>query len=215
MSEVIQKETVKPTDPFVLFLETFEHHTAAVQTMEKIDLAVNAKVAQMVSAESANGTAYRAASAQKLTTQEALIEAVKAHPEWFAGKKTINTPHGAIAKRASSSLAVADERVTLSKIVEGHADNEGLAAIFQKETLGEIMEHLSDRLLGPARHYLNLEITLNLEALEKLTDRDLLRLGVRRVESETITVKPLVVKIGTAAAETAEKQPEAPVVSEK
>lgn len=104
------------------------------------------------------------------------------HPEWFADKKTITTPYGSIQSRSSTKLDVANEHESIKLL----------------------------RQLGPdAAVFIRTAEELDLEALEKLPDAELARIGISRVTTESLTASPAKLNLGKAAkaaAKKAEKQ---------
>lgn len=104
---------------------------------------------------------------------EAEIKALAlAHPEWKDGE-TIKTPFGTIQFRSASKLEVASEERTLATL---------------EITAPEMAAKLT-----------RTETTLNREALESVPDETLELLGVKRVTTTSITVKPARVDLGKAA----------------
>jgi hypothetical protein len=100
------------------------------------------------------------------------------HQEWFAVKKTIKTPYGVMRFRSSTKLEVPNEEATLAKL--------------------ELMEAKDQEGSFRASLYTREEKTLNLEALEKLDDATLLRLGVKRVKEEKFSATPAKLEMGKA-----------------
>lgn len=104
---------------------------------------------------------------------EAEIKALAAaHPEWKDGE-TIKTPFGTIQFRSASKLEVTSEERTLA-------------------TLELTAPEMAEKLTRTAT-------TLNREALETVPDETLVLLGVKRVTTTSITVKPARVDLGKSA----------------
>jgi hypothetical protein len=120
-----------------------------------------------------------AALQAKLNQAETALELLALrHPEWFAVKKSIKTPFGTMKFRSTPKLEVANEEVTLAKLeLEEAKDKEKTfrAALYTRESK-----------------------TLNIEALEKLDDATLLRLGIKRVKDEKFTALPAKLEMGKA-----------------
>jgi hypothetical protein len=111
------------------------------------------------------------------------------HPEWFKLKKSIKTPFGVMRFHSSTKLEVSNEEATLAKL--------------------ELMEAKDREGAFRASLYTREEKTLNIEALEKLDDATLLRLGINRVKDEKFTATPAKLEMGKAiqaAAEAEEKK---------
>ncbi|MBI5646666.1 MAG: host-nuclease inhibitor Gam family protein [Ignavibacteriae bacterium] len=115
---------------------------------------------------------YAQLQASVAEAQAAIESAVLQHPEWFAGKSTLRTPFGSVAKRKATSLDIQKPELTI-------------ALIQQDDTLDDAV-------------YLRVVEGVNKEALNLLDDATLRRLRVRRITEEKLTVKPLSVSLGTA-----------------
>ena len=129
--------------------------------------------------------AWTSALAKKEDAEAAIVALVKRNPDWFKGKKSIITPHGTITKRESTKLEVANPDVTTRLIIGEHG-------------APEIRNRSLASLMGRAAELLHIEITPNLEALEKLSDGELAMLGIKRTVTETYTVKPATPDLGKA-----------------
>jgi hypothetical protein len=105
--------------------------------------------------------------------EEAIKELSIVNPQWFAKVKTLRTPYGTVAFRRSTKLEVKNEE----------------ASIILLEQLGQ-----------DGLPFLKTEKTLVLEALEKLDDAELECLRIRRVESESCTIKAAKPDLGKAVA---------------
>ena len=104
---------------------------------------------------------------------EAAIKALAMkHPEWKSGQ-TIKTPFGVVEFRKSQRLEVASEPRAM-ELIQG------------------LREHPEE--------FINITKELDLEALERLDDTVLEALGIARVNTEKITVKPAKFDMGKAAA---------------
>jgi hypothetical protein len=110
-------------------------------------------------------------------TEAALEIVARKNPDWFADSKTVRTPFGSVSFRKTTALQVANEELTIL-LVEQRPDG---------------------------AEYLRTHKELDLEALEKLDDEDLKKLRIKRVESETCTIKPAKVDLGKAVKSAAEK----------
>ena len=121
--------------------------------------------------------------------ERAAEELVKAHPEWFAGKaRSIKTPFGSASFKRSASLEVADKETTIACL-------EKFAAKCAK---GGLIFNVAD--------YLREDIALNLEALEKLDDDLLERLGVLRKRTDAFSLTPAKVSMAKAIHEAAKQE---------
>lgn len=93
------------------------------------------------------------------------------NPQWFETVKTVTTPYGSVKSRTTTKLEVANADVSI--------------ALLQQLGL-------------ESAPFLRVETTLNLEALEGLTDDELARVRIKRVTKENITTKPATVDLGKA-----------------
>jgi len=109
----------------------------------------------------------------KAAAEEAMKDAAEMNPQWFAKQKTLKTPYGQIAFRRSTKLEVKNEE----------------ASIILLEQLGQ-----------DGLPFLKTEKRLVLEALEKMEDSELERLRIKRVATETFSVKYAKPDLGKAVA---------------
>lgn len=161
------------------FLAAFEKFTIARNICDQLNAELQKENLNLVQEKSGEWLLATAAEADAESVALALLEA---HPEWFGTKQSFKTPHGTVQKKKSKSLVMINETVTTKLIIGQYAP--------EAKSL--------QRLLGEAADYLHIEIKPNKEALEGLSDEQLAALGIRREESETITLKPLTVDLGKA-----------------
>lgn len=121
------------------------------------------------------------AEAQLAVTQsEAAIKLiVLQHPEWFEEKKTVKTPYGQVQTRTTTKLEVPNEE----------------ASILLIERQGEEAE----------ASFTHTKKSLNLEALEKLSDAQLKAYRITRVTDESVTVKEASLDLGKAVKSASKK----------
>lgn len=112
-------------------------------------------------------------------TEEGIRFLAETNPQWFAKARSLKTPYGTVAFRKSTKLSVANEEVSI--VLLEQLGQEGLP-------------------------FLKNEKRLVLEALEKLDDKELERLRIKRVESETCTIKPAKPDMGKAVAQAAKAE---------
>ena len=128
----------------------------------------------------------RYAELQKaLTESEGAIKALGAlHPEWFAdAKKTVATPYGALASRATTRHEAPDEMRSIELIEKAAAAH-------------ELRERTAEAAL--LRSFVRVEKSLDLEALGKADAELLAKLLIVRIEDVSYTVKAAAVKLGQA-----------------
>ncbi|HEY3913656.1 MAG TPA: host-nuclease inhibitor Gam family protein [Verrucomicrobiae bacterium] len=110
---------------------------------------------------------------------EVALEAIaRQHPEWFGDKKSVKTPYGTVKFHASKVIEADDEKLSVALIEE--------ACQFD---------------------YLRQIHVLNIESLEKLTDKQLEQFRLRRVEKKNFSVKPATVDLGKAISTADSEEP--------
>jgi hypothetical protein len=112
-----------------------------------------------------------------ISEHEAAVKTIAlAHPEWFATVKTLKTPYGTVGFRTATKLDVPNEELTI--------------ALLERYTDADI--------------YLRSRKFLNLEALEMLSDSQLLDLKIQRITADKLTVTPAKIDLGKAVKKAAE-----------
>jgi len=123
----------------------------------------------------------------KITEAETALEILaRAHQEWFGESRNVKTPYGVVKFHKGSKIEADDEEVSILLIEQAH------------EKSGAVGE-------SP---FIKIKKTLAKEALEKLTDDELARFRIKRVEDDNFSVTPGKVDLGKAvkAKEKAEKK---------
>ena len=120
-----------------------------------------------------------------LTDSEGAIKALAAmHPEWFqAAKKSVGTPYGTLASRATTKHEAPDEALSIA-LIEKTAEGHELRARHEEAAL--------------LRSFVRVEKSLDLEALDKADAELLAKLRIVRIKDVSYTVKPATVKLGQA-----------------
>lgn len=111
--------------------------------------------------------------------EDAIRETAEMNPQWFAKARTLRTPYGTVAFRKTTKLEVRNEEVSIVLL----------------EQLGQ-----------DGLPFLKTAKTLVLEALEKLDDQELERLRIKRVTTESCTIKPAKPDLGKAVAAAASEK---------
>lgn len=100
-----------------------------------------------------------------------ILTIAQEHPEWFADKKTLNTPFGAVHSHRSTSHKVPDEEHTIRLI---------------KAAAARATDDLTKaRLLGLIR----VREEVNIEAVEALADKELTPFRIVRVRGTSLSIK--------------------------
>lgn len=103
--------------------------------------------------------------------EESIETLALSNGQWFEKSKTLKTPYGTVSFRKTSKLDVKNEEVSILLL----------------EQLGQ-----------DGLPFVRTAKALNLEALEKLDDTELERLRIRRVVTESLSIKPTKVDMGKA-----------------
>jgi hypothetical protein len=114
---------------------------------------------------------YARLSATVSATEAALEAIARRNPAWFAERKTLRTPCGAVKFTRSTELHVADENISV-QLVQALAGPDGAA------------------------RYLRTVLVLNKEVLETLADDQLARFGIARRTKENFSAATEVVDLG-------------------
>jgi hypothetical protein len=113
-----------------------------------------------------------------LTETETALEVIaRRHPDWFAARRTLKTPYGEVALKANPPRLI--------------AGNEELSIVLLET------EGAKNKSFKPA-DYLRQRTELNLETLANLTDDDLARFRIKRVQGDTFSIKPARLDLGKA-----------------
>jgi hypothetical protein len=123
---------------------------------------------------------FQALQADLAETEARIETLVIRHPEWFAKSKTLKTPFGSVATRSTTKIDVPNEDATIALL----------------ELRGEA-----------AKPFLRERKLLSIESLEALDDAELLRLKVRRITTEKITISPAKVDLGKTLKKSTEPAP--------
>ena len=113
--------------------------------------------------------------------EESIETLALTNPQWFEKSKTLKTPYGTVSFRKSTKLEVKNEEVSLLLL----------------EQLGQ-----------DGLPFVRTAKALNLEALEKLDDTELERLRIKRVSTESLSIKPAKVDLGKAVKQAAKEAAE-------
>ncbi len=159
------------TDPdYKNLIDCLAIHAEATARMGELENDLQQAFLDLVDARRKDYTELQSA----LTKSTAAIEAAALlHPEWFGKAKSIKTPYGTVAFRKTTKLEVPNEEVSIVLL----------------EQLGQ-----------DGLPFLTVKKALNLEALEKLDDKELERIRVRRVTAESFSIRPAKIDMGKAVA---------------
>lgn len=154
-------------------------YAEATNRLDELQASVQGQLIDIVDEQRA---AYAEAQAAVAQAEKALEAVTLAHPEWFSDKRrSIKTPYGTVSFRRSTKLDVPNPETSII-LIEQLDDKDRAATLVRSEK------------------------TLNLEALEKLTDAELRAFRIRRVTEDNFGVKAAKLDLGKAVAEAAEKE---------
>lgn len=162
-------------EDYTLAVATMEELTEVHHELTRLGVWMNLKIASALKQ-------YRPRYAELLSAAvglEALLEKmVRAHPEWFATRKSISTPFGVSKLVESTRLELDDPEVVVQRI--------NTAALVDPELDAGVLVRRKD--------------SPNLETLALLPDAKLGPLGVRRVTTQNFSFKPAEVDLSKASA---------------
>ena len=159
---------------FASFVELQQQHTELSNQLDQLEVTINrdAQASAKASAE-----AYIVLQENIAALDIKLKAFFAAHPEWRGEKKkSVSTPFGSVEQRTANELEVPNAAMTVAMI----------------EACGK-----SDAAFK-ADDFLHVSKEPNLEALERLDDSALAKLGINRVTTERVTVKPAKVSVAKA-----------------
>ena len=166
-------EHVGGIQDFALFVELQQKFTGISNRLAELETEINIREQKLIQEHTADFVVLQE-TASALEAQ--LKDLFARHPEWCGEKKNVTTPYGAVEKRKATELQVDNPAMTVAMIeAKGKIDPQFKADIF-----------------------LHVSTEPNLETLEQLSDEALKELGVKRVETERITVKAAKVNVAKA-----------------
>lgn len=177
----------QPDSPdFLEVVDLLDLLSQAATGLAEIEASANGKLLELIKEYKTNYAKFQLA----YSTAEAALEThCRKHPEWFVAAKSIATPYGKVSFHRSTKLVIKDAEATVRLILA-------------KATL-----NLSQRTLTPtlpgfrAEDYVNVVKLPNLEALEKLDDRELDEFMITRERKENFKAEPAGVNFGKAVKE--------------
>jgi len=111
-----------------------------------------------------------AALQKRVSDAEAALEVIAArNPQWFADEKTVETPYGDVKRTTSKKLEIPSEEASIARIKAAGKDE-----------------------------LLRVEVTINKEAAELLSDEELAKFGIHRKKTENYNAKPATIDLGKA-----------------
>lgn len=165
---------------YARFVDLQQQHSSVFNQIEQLEVNMNKASQEAMKLDTTDYVVLH----ETLNLLDGQIKALFArHPEWRPGdSKSVKSPFGSVEQRTAKELDAPNPAMTVSLIeARGATDPEFKAA-----------------------DYLHIDKKPNLEALERLNDDELAKLGVSRVSTEKVTVKPAKVKIDKKAGKTAE-----------
>lgn len=170
--------TEPPNDDYKNLVDLLSVFSEAQNRMDQLQVSVNEGTLEVVDEHK---TEYAKLQKTLAEAETALEIIARRHPDWFEKRKTIRSPYGEVAlKENPAKLVAANEEVSILMLEnEGKANPEFNASL-----------------------YLRQKTELNLEALGDLTDDELKKFRIKRVQTDTFSVKPAKLDLGKAVKET-------------
>jgi len=158
---------------FARFVELQQKHTQLSNQLEALEVKMNESANKAATAGAEDYVVIHEELSKLDTELKSLFER---HPEWRGEKKSVGTPFGSVEQRTATELQVENPAQTVALI----------------ELTGKTKKGFD------AESFLHISKEPNLEALEQLGDEALAEIGVKRVRTERITVKPAKVSVAKA-----------------
>jgi hypothetical protein len=184
--KAVKKDTFKESPEFAQFISLLSLVSRVTNDLSKIATTANEKLFEILEKEQSNFALLQSTLTE---AEQELKQIALKHPEWFGTKKSITTPFGSVSTRPSSKLVPMDSEDASIALIEREAE-------INKEFKPE--------------DFLHFKKSLNLEALEKKDDKELIRFRIKREKKENFSIKPAKVEVGKsvqqATSEEAEKE---------
>jgi hypothetical protein len=157
-----------PSESYTNLVNLQAVHSEAHARMAELEATLHQQWLDLVDAHRKDYARLQEAIA---ASEEGISYLATVNPQWFEKARTLKTPYGTVSFRRTTKLEVKNEEVSIALL----------------EQLGQ------DGLpfLIPSKR-------LNLEALEKLDEAELERVRIKRVTSDSCTVKPAKIDLGKA-----------------
>jgi phage host-nuclease inhibitor protein Gam len=172
--------TQENSQDFTRLVEYQQAHSRLFNKLTALEVEMNDSAQR---AAEAGAASYVRMQEELSKLEEQIKELFARNPSWRGDAKSVKTPFGGVEQRTVTELVVENPSLTVTLI----------------EARGQ-----ADRSFDAAKH-LHVTKEPNLEALEGLPNDELAKLGVSRVMTERVTVKPA--KVNVAKTVKAAKQP--------
>jgi hypothetical protein len=172
----MSKPNIQP-EPYKNLVDLMSIHAEATVRLEAIKAEIQAAFLDLVDEHRKE---YASLQATLTETETAIEHIARENPSWFEAARSIKTPYGQVKFHASKKLDIPNEEASVLLIQSKCSEEE------------------KDR-------YLRTEVTLNIEALEKLTDAQLAQFRINRVENDNFSLKPGTIDLGKAVKQAAER----------
>lgn len=153
------------TQDFARLVELLQKHSSGTNDLAKLETEMSRL---SLNAASARLTDYVVLQEQNAAVEAEIKVLFEKHPEWRGEKKSVATPFGSVEQRSTTELQIDNPVMTLA-LIRARANRDDFFC---------------------AGDYIHVEESPDKEALEKLSDEELEELAVKRVKTESITVKP-------------------------
>jgi DNA-dependent RNA polymerase auxiliary subunit epsilon len=172
----MSKQNTQP-EPYKNLIDLMSIHAEATTRLDAIKAELQASFLDLVDDHRAEYAELQA----KITETETAIEHIaRDNPSWFESARSIKTPYGQVKFHSSKKLDIPNE--------------EASALLIQSKCSEEEQER-----------YLRTQITLNIEALEKLSDAQLAQFRINRVQNDNFSLKAGTIDLGKAVKQAADR----------
>lgn len=161
---------MKKTSHYEALIDLLAVFTDADNRLAKIQTQANEALIDTLDAAKKE---YAELQAARDGAEREIKDLAQRHPEWLADSRTIKTPYGSVKFTETTSLEIPNPEVTLT-LIRALPDD-------------ELKNRLIRTVEEPAR-----------EAMETMKDDELASLGVRRVKTDSVSVKAARVEMGKA-----------------
>lgn len=165
------QQNIDQAQDFARFVDLQQKHTETSNKLEALEASINDSSQRAIT----SSTEAYVVLQEALTALDAQLKLLfERHPEWRRdNEKSVTTPFGVVQQRTVTELEVANPAATVALI----------------EARGRMDQTFK------AEDFLHVEKKPDLEALERLGNDDLSALGITRVTTERMTVKPAKVNV--------------------
>lgn len=175
-------------------------YSDAANRMEELQAEANRDLMELLDDKKDD---YAELQAAMTKAELGLQQIALAHPQWFFKRRSLKTPYGTVKMHHSTKLHIPDEEASLL-LVQNELERlkcDALSA--DPEIRDSALQSLQEL---NARDLVRRKESLNLEALERLSDATLRRFRIERCKDESFSVVPARLDLGKATAAALEQK---------